>query len=280
MDQQNKAEEIFYSGIITESAIQLMDKYALTDKEFLGKEIVTKKDVKEVINKRDLLNFKYPWNKVNRVAIIGAGSGAIQVIDLIRTLDKYEAVSIYDDTPDKAGKNLGGIPIIGKVDINQIVKDYMNNEFDFIINSVSTSIAFRKKCYLELTKLGVKYCNLIHDSVYIGMNLNIGAGNIIFPHCHIGACTFIGNDNFITANSSLEHHNKLGDHCTFGPAVMTSGHVTIGNEVKFGTGIYIEPLITIGNNSLISSGSIITKDIEVNTIVRNVSQIEYVKKRD
>jgi acetyltransferase-like isoleucine patch superfamily enzyme len=83
----------------------------------------------------------------------------------------------------------------------------------------------------------------------------------------VGACSVIGNNNFVSAHCNIEHHNTLGNNCTFGPGVMTSGNVHIKNNIKFGTGVFVEPKITIESCSIISSGSIITRNISENSVV-------------
>jgi acetyltransferase-like isoleucine patch superfamily enzyme len=90
----------------------------------------------------------------------------------------------------------------------------------------------------------------------------------------MGACAKIGNNNFISAYCSIEHHNELHNHSSFGPGVLTSSKVIIKDRVRFGTGIFIEPHITIGEDSIIASGAIITKDIPSNTLIK--TQINYI----
>jgi acetyltransferase-like isoleucine patch superfamily enzyme len=84
----------------------------------------------------------------------------------------------------------------------------------------------------------------------------------------LGPCTKIGNNNFLSSCVNLEHHNRLGSYCTFGPSVSTSGEVVIGDDVKFGTGIFIEPCVKIGENSVVASGAILVGAVPANSIVK------------
>ncbi|MGZ8550772.1 MAG: hypothetical protein ACXWV2_08930, partial [Chitinophagaceae bacterium] len=120
-----------------------------------------------------------------------------------------------------------------------------------------------------LQDAGVPFTNLVHPTAYIGFNNLMGTGNIILTHVSFGPCTQIGNNNFISARCNIEHHNTMGNHCTFGPGVMTSGNVSIGDEVKFGTGVFIEPRLSIKNKSIIASGCIINRDIPENVVAYN-----------
>ena len=108
--------------------------------------------------------------------------------------------------------------------------------------------------------------------------MKLGSGNIILPMCHIGPEAHIGNDCFLTAKTSIEHHNIIGSHCTFGPGVMFSGSVEVGDCVKFAAGVYAEPLVNVGKNSIIASGVILTKNVPENTIVRFQQNIQFVDK--
>lgn len=241
-------------------------------------EYITKWDVMDYLKRQDLGTYGYQ-SSMKRVALIGAGRGAVQVLDLINHLDEYEPAVIYDDTEEKQGMKVYGVQVVGKVDYKSIALDYRQGRFDYVINTVSVSNAFRRKCYTELTRLGVPYCNLIHPSCVIGQYVTMGTGNILFPMVHIGPNTTIGDDCFFTAKASIEHHNIIGSHCTCGPCLMTSGGVRIGDDTKFGTGVFVEPLVEIGADCLIASGTIITNNIPNETIVRHIQNLEMVKNK-
>lgn len=211
-----------------------------------------------------------------RVAIIGGGRGAMQVLDLIFHVEEFVAVLVYEKNKDMVGTNIYGVPVVFDESIEAIAKAYKSGQFDYVVNGIGGSTMLRKKYFDELTSLGVPYCNLIHPSCIIGQNVKMGSGNILLPLCHLGPEAEIGNDCFFTAKTSIEHHNVVGSHCTFGPGVMTSGSVSIGNCVKFGAGIFIEPLVKIGSNCLIASGTILTNHVPENSIVRHKLEIEII----
>lgn len=263
--------------IATKEALSLAAKHGV-DLSKIDAEYITKWDVLEYIKLLDLGTFGYN-STIKRVALIGAGLGAMQVIDLISHLDGFRAVALYDDTPEKQGSFVYGVPVVGKIDFESITMDYKMGKFDYIVNAISTSNEFRKKCFDELTALEVPYCNLIHPSAVIGHYVTMGTGNIVLPFTHIGPNTVLGNDCFLTAKASIEHHNVVGSHVTCGPSVMTSGCVTIGDCVRFGTGVFVEPHVEIGDNCLIASGTIVTNNVPENTIVRHMQNIEYAAKR-
>lgn len=262
-------EQISSSKIITKSAKKLMQEHKLTENDF-AEAVITEEVITAYLNamkQSTALLLQQPnFRGMKRLALIGAGQGFVQVLDILFNTSEYIAVQVYDDTPEKQGAVYFNIPVKGKVDTDKIISDYKNGEFDAVINTVSVSIGFRKKIFSALSAAGIPFANLIHPTAHIGFHNSIGQGNVIFSQVSVGPCTVIGNDNFVSAHCNLEHHNVLGDHCTFGPGVMTSGSVKIGNQVKFGTGIFIEPLLSVGDNVIIASGSIITRNIESNVV--------------
>jgi acetyltransferase-like isoleucine patch superfamily enzyme len=273
---EDKPKENFNSNsqslkTITLKASKLIEKHNL-DANIFEEEVINEKLVLNYVNKNlgsvtNLDNVISNYNKIKNIAFIGAGQGLIQALDIVYSLGNLIPTAIYDDTDDKQGSIIYNIPIVGKVNLSQIVNDYKSKKFDLIIITVSTSIDFRSSIYEQLSGLGVKFANLIHPSSNVGFNTTLGVGNIILAQTSVGACSVIGNNNFISAHCNIEHHNFIGDNCTFGPGVMTSGSVQIKNNIKFGTGIFVEPKVIIESGSIISSGSIITRNIFENTVV-------------
>ena len=137
-----------------------------------------------------------------------------------------------------------------------------------MIIAFSNDITARSDLFNDLKSKGIKFTNIIDPSVILHSNYQIGEGNIIIANSRVGACATIGDNNFFSAFSGIEHHCRIGSGCTFGPGVIMSSRVNILDNVKFGTGIFIEPGVNIEENSIIASGAIITCDIPSNSIYK------------
>ncbi|WP_374540481.1 hypothetical protein [Flavobacterium sp.] len=94
----------------------------------------------------------------------------------------------------------------------------------------------------------------------IGHNLWMGQFSIIDS---IGGCT-IGNNCGIGAHSQLWSHIKYGDTLE-GCRFLSEGKLNIGNDVWFVGHCIVSP-ITAKDKSMALVGSVITKDMEENTI--------------
>ena len=214
---------------------------------------------------------------LQRVIVIGAGLGAMQAIDILLNQHNVLVVGCLDDNPATEGINIFGVGVLGAT--SRLEELYREKVFTHAIIAISTSIPARKKFYDEFVRLGIPMANAIDPSVRINRAAVLGGGNIICSHCHIGVAAQIGDNNFISANTSIDHHNIWGSHITTGPNCATSGGVVVGDGVKFGTGVFIQPNLSIGEESIVASGAIIIMSVPARHIVKVKVQTEMVERK-
>ena len=96
-------------------------------------------------------------------------------------------------------------------------------------------------------------------------NVHIGKGCVIQSGCLMmsaGGIT-IEDDVMIAANCQLISNN----HDLENRWVITCKPVHIGKRAWIGAGATILPGVTIGENAVVGAGSVVTKDVEPNTMV-------------
>ena len=88
--------------------------------------------------------------------------------------------------------------------------------------------------------------------------------------CHRGAEIRIGDSTFFNYAASIEAHWSVtvGDRCLIASMVRiadthegASGPITIGDDVWIAHGAVIAPGVRVGSGSVISAGSVVTKDV-------------------
>lgn len=216
----------------------------------------------------DLVADRYPANRIQRILVIGGGNGAVQIIDALAGSRRQQAVAIVDDNAALHGKRVVGVPIIGAIDVGHGADMLAAGDIDAAVISISTSIQARERIFAAWHDRGIPFANVIHPSCVVGMNVQWGEGNVIMALCHFGACATIGDNNFLSAYCSIEHHCVLGSHCSFGPGVVTSSRVHFGDRVRCGTGIFVEPGVTIGADSVIASGLALWQNIPPRSLLK------------
>ena len=235
--------------------------------------VVKEEDVQALIGRqpqelgRDLVDALYPGNLQRRLLVLGAGQGAVLVINTALRSRHHRIVGILDDDASLKGNTVLAIPVIGP--IKEVGRLWEEEIFDCLIISFGTDLEGRARVFEELSPLGIPFANVIDPSVSFDSNVTIGMGNVILAYCRIGACSIVGDNNFLSAYVNIEHHNVLGNHCTFGPGVMTSGSVRIGDRTKFGTGIFVEPGVQIGSDCSVASGVVLTTDVPSSSWVKS-----------
>jgi acetyltransferase-like isoleucine patch superfamily enzyme len=201
-----------------------------------------------------------------RIALIGAGLGATQVIDILQAAESGTAVAVADDDASRWAGEVMGVPVVGGLE--RLVKLFGEDAFDAAIISISTSVSARARLREVLAGNGIPLANAIDPTVRLAAGVRFGKGNVVCAFCHFGVGTVVGDNNFLSAFNSYDHHNRLGSDISTGPACTTSGLVIVGDRVRFGTGIHLEPHVELGDDVEVASGSVIVASVPAGHAVK------------
>jgi acetyltransferase-like isoleucine patch superfamily enzyme len=230
--------------------------------------LITVKHVEDAALKSKPVELPSPLSVsgVERVLLIGGGLGATQVIDIFRGGDRQRAVAILDDDAGKWGQDVYGVPVCGGTD--RLRDLFAAKTFDAVVVAISTSIKARTKFRGICQELGIPLANAVDSTAKVASEVKMGRGNVICAFCQLGTSTVIGDNNFISAYNSFDHHNVLGNDISTGPGIMTSGQVKIGDRCRLGTGIFIEPHVVLSEDVRVASGAVIVKDVPARHTVK------------
>lgn len=188
-----------------------------------------------------------------KVIIIGSSGHAKVIIDAINKGGHYDIIGLLDDFRNEGEETLG-IPVVGKVHDAAHYK-----EFCFII-AIGDNKG-RHKIYSKLMELRLNYINVIHPSVNIGGDVNLGVGNFIAAGAIINSGTTVGNHCIINTGAQLDHDNRIEDFVSIAPKAALAGDVTVKRGSYIGMGANIIEKITVANQTVIGAGSLVTNDI-------------------
>ena len=99
----------------------------------------------------------------------------------------------------------------------------------------------------------------------MGVMVNIGRNVVVMPCCLMmsaGGIT-IADGAMIAANVQLISNN----HDLYERQIITCRPVYIGRNAWIGAGATILPGVTVGDNAVVGAGSVVTRDVEADTIV-------------
>ena len=193
-----------------------------------------------------------------RIALFGAAFGAMQVIDILQAAESGTAVAIADDDASRWAGDVMGVPVVGGFE--RLVKLFGEGAFDAAIIAIG-QVSARARLHAAFAATGIPLANAIDPTARIASGVTFGTGNIVCAFCHFGVGTVVGDNNFLSAYNSYDHHNRLGSDIATGPACTTSGFVVLGDRLRLGTGIHIEPHIELGDDVQVASGAVITASV-------------------
>ena len=191
-----------------------------------------------------------------KIAIIGTGGFAREVLCLITDLGRYEDVACFmepdDIWADKwQNQNIMGIPVRPRSEFN-------SKQFSVTIG-IGNSI-FREKVVNELPE-ETEYLTLIHPSVTISKWVEIGEGAIICAGTILTCDIKIGKQAQLNLHTTIGHDCVIGNYFTTAPGVNISGICNFGNHVYFGTSAAVRQGINICDNVTIGMGAMVVKNI-------------------
>jgi acetyltransferase-like isoleucine patch superfamily enzyme len=201
-----------------------------------------------------------------RIALFGAALGATQVIDILRAAESGAAVAIADDDAARWAGEVMGVPVVGGFE--RLVTLFEKDAFDAAIITIGTSVPARARLREALAANGIPLANAIDPTARICGGVTFGTGNVVCAFCHFGIGTVVGDNNFLSAYNSYDHHNRLGSDMATGPACTTSGVVVLGDRVRLGTGIHMEPHVEIGDDVQVASGAVIVASVPAGHAVK------------
>ncbi len=199
-----------------------------------------------------------------KIGIIGNGGHSRVVVDLIKELNLYEIIGIFDDN---ITENIEKIPILDKIANIINYKD----KIDCFVIAIGNDI-IRKKISEKNNFL--KWETLIHPKSIISQKVKINEGTIVCAGAIIQVGVEIGKHCIINTGSSIDHETIIGDYTSICPKSTICGRVLIGSCSMIGANSTIIQCIKIGNNCIIGAGTVIIRDVDDDTkVVGNPGKI-------
>jgi hypothetical protein len=170
----------------------------------------------ETVDIADLVDQRYPVNRIQRLLILGGAT----VRSKLWTCSPRGAANAQSPSWTTTGPctavSSPGCRWWG-IDSGQAAAMLASGEID-AARVLSQHQHCRTRAALrEPRAQGLPFANVIHPSAVLGMNVTMGTGNVVMAFCHFGACATVGDNNFLSAYCSIEHHSAPRQPLHFGP---------------------------------------------------------------
>jgi sugar O-acyltransferase (sialic acid O-acetyltransferase NeuD family) len=205
---------------------------------------------------------------MKKLIIVGAGGFGREIFSWANKLTAEGIFSdikgFIDDNPIALQNYHYKKKIIGEI------RDYQPKKDEIYAMGIAAPTKKKLEIARMLKERGAEFISLIHPSVFIGSNIQIGQGCILCPNVILSCDIRIGD--FVTFNvlSTVGHDAIVGDGCTFNSFVNINGFVKIGKGVEVGSHGTILPNCQIGDFAKIGAGSAVVKSVKANATVLGV----------
>ena len=197
------------------------------------------------------------------IIIVGASGFGREILwyleDINNIKPTWNILGFLDDNLNALDGYNCQYPILGTI------KDYVplpNQEF-------ICALAFpkvKKQIIETLKSKGALFTKVIHPSVRINPNSEIGEGVVITPGSVISDNAKIG-DFVSLLGSSVAHDATIDDWSTLSGKCSVNGHAKVGKSVYMGCGVLVAPSKKIGDNSTVGIGSVVISNIKAGSTV-------------
>ena len=196
--------------------------------------------------------------------IVGAG-GHAKVVAEAAKLSGFEIVGFVDQSPDRWGTKILGIPVLG----DESVFESPNHNDCVAIVAVGDNM-LRESLVTRLEARNVKFATIVHPSAVISPSATLGNGTVVLPGVVINSMATVGNHCIVNTMASVDHDCSVEDFAHLSPGVHLAGNCKIGRLAHIGIGASILPNISVGPRVIIGGGAAVTCDIPADTVALGV----------
>ncbi|MEH2062271.1 MAG: acetyltransferase [Nostoc sp.] len=204
---------------------------------------------------------------MKRLLIVGAGGFGREVLlwasDVSKHQSEWSVAGFLCDDLNALDNYDYDIPIVGGI------QDYIPSNEDLLVMAIADT---RNKLDLakKLEERGAKFITLIHPTVIVAKNANIGRGCVFCPFSSVSCDTSVGNFVTVNTRSGIGHDSKIDDGCTLSSHVDLGGYVELGRGVFIGSSANLLPKTKIGDFATIGAGSVVLRSVKSGVTVFGV----------
>lgn len=196
-----------------------------------------------------------------KVVIIGAGTGAANVADILihdKNFKLYGFVGTTEEEGKFTGKKLyNEIPFLGD---HSILPKLRENDIVGFVVAISIN-TIREKSYYEAVQAKLIPINVISPHTIINPFVKIGKGVVICAGSIILHGAEIGNNTFIGTGAIIENNTKIGENCVIATSCVIGGECEIRRNVKLNMRSTVNYRVDIGKNQQVGAGVIVSESL-------------------
>lgn len=199
--------------------------------------------------------------------IIGAGTYGEVYLAYLQAAG-VNVVGFLDDNSKYEGQYVGGVPVLGPIDLLKTLKDTHD------VKAVYCPLGNNRLRveFLSMARgLGYETPNYIHPSVILSPHVTLGKGvyillgTTVMPHAEINDFVMISMGVHLAHHTILDEGVFLSTGCNFGASIHAKKYAYCGISSTIMTGIH-----ELGEDCLIGAGAVVIRDVPDKAIMTGV----------
>lgn len=209
------------------------------------------------------------------LVVVGAGGFGREVLDVVDAVNAsgpepaWTVVGVADDAPTEANLEhlrKRSVPFVGGTSgLNGADPGAAIHYVVGIGNPVA-----RRLIADRLDAAGLTPATLIHPTVTMGFDVEIGAGSVLCAGVRLTTHISLGRHVHLNLNSTVGHDTVLGDFVSANPLASISGDCTIEDDALIGVAGVILNGLTVGRGSVVGGSACVVKDVLPGAVVKGI----------
>jgi sugar O-acyltransferase (sialic acid O-acetyltransferase NeuD family) len=163
----------------------------------------------------------------------------------------WQILGYADDAPEKRGTCLGQYLVHGT--IKEAAEKFATQDVAFAV-AIGDNYT-RERLAHAAEAAGWHPATLVHPSVILAKDAQVGAGTYIAPGCVLCPRAQVGSHVIINTHVSVGHDSVLEDYTQVCPGVRISGGCRIGKLAFLGSNASLTPGVAVGGGAVVGANS-------------------------
>lgn len=197
--------------------------------------------------------------------IVGAGTYGEAMFDLAEHCG-YSVAGFFDDNEEKIGSLIFGKKVLGKVE--ELFADNLTG-VNVVVAIGNNRV--RNNLLKQVREKGGATPTLIHKTVTITKNVEIGEGVYIQPNVTLWTSVKIEDNCVISPGVVVAHHSTLKEGSFVSTLSGVGAGITIEEEAFLGMAVTVVTGVkTVGRGSVVGAGAVVIRDVPPGVVMAGV----------
>ena len=197
--------------------------------------------------------------KNRKLVVYGVGETAEIVADYFKNDSDFEVVGFTVDSAYLVKEDLIGLPVVPFEEVERTFDT--EHHYMFAAASFGKLNRTRTEMYHKAKAKGYAIATYVSSKAFVWHNVELGENVMIFENNVIQYSCKIGHNVILWSGNHIGHQTIVRDNVFISSHCVVSGFCVIGENCFLGVNSTFNDNIQITNDTLVSSGSLIVKNI-------------------